>query len=497
MNIVRLLLKQADQRPDKAALVFKDQEVSFKQLRDRVLALSGVLNNLGLSQGDKIALYLPNNLECVYSLLAGFSLGVVVVPMDFMLTEEEIINFLNHSQAKLLIISPKPGMDISYIREKCSCVKDLIVLDQFENILGNRIYDIGDISIDEDDLAAIFYTSGSTGHPKGVMLNYRNLDNPVKSIDYFLKIDYSDIFLCGGVPFSHLGGLVYLLLMLNFSTTVILMERFKPQEFLQNIEKHKVTIFCIVPAMYIAILSLKNQKEFDLSSLKYAVVFGAPSSPELLKKFNMLCPKAALSNGWGMTETSAPNSLSDPKSGKIESIGKFSPFSEVQIVDSQGVALKFNQTGELLIRGEAVMKGYYNEPELTEQVLDKQGWFRTGDMACCDEQGYFYIVGRKKDMIKVAGEIVFPAEIEEKLMNYPGIKEAAVVGIFDKLRGEVPKAFLVTEEGCDLDLTNLKEFLRKNIAHFKMPHYIELVKELPKNRLGKIDKVQLKKLISN
>jgi len=312
-----------------------------------------------------------------------------------------------------------------------------------------------------------------------------------------LKIDYSDIFLCGGVPFSHLGGLVYLLLMLNFSTTVILMERFKPQEFLQNIEKHKVTIFCIVPAMYIAILSLKNQKEFDLSSLKYAVVFGAPSSPELLKKFNMLCPKAALSNGWGMTETSAPNSLSDPKSGKIESIGKFSPFSEVQIVDSQGVALKFNQTGELLIRGEAVMKGYYNEPELTEQVLDKQGWFRTGDMACCDEQGYFYIVGRKKDMIKVAGEIVFPAEIEEKLMNYPGIKEAAVVGIFDKLRGEVPKAFLVTEEGCDLDLTNLKEFLRKNIAHFKMPHYIELVKELPKNRLGKIDKVQLKKLISN
>lgn len=491
MHIQDLLKKHSQNCPDQSAIIFEGRTISFSEVRAKALAVANYLQAKGIGKDDKVALFFPNTPEIIYGFLGIFCLGACVVPLDFMLTEEEVINFINHSQAKLLIAQNKNEVDLAKIKNSCPGLKEIIVDVGAEP--ASPFIDTDEISreFSEDDLAAIFYTSGSTGHPKGVMLSYTQLNNPSRVIDHFLNLSKDDVFLCGGVPFSHVAGLDYILLMLYFPCTLVLMPRFHPFEFLKNIQEHKVTIFCIVPAMFMAILSLKEYDKFDFSSLRYAVVFGAPSSPALLKRFHRAYPNAQLANGWGMTETAAPNTISPPGDEKIRSIGKFTQDMEVKIVDDQGNSLEPGGQGELLVCGKAVTKGYFKESGLTEEAFTKDGWFKTGDVACVDQDGFYFIVGRKKDMIKVAGEIVFPAEVEEKISQHPKVKEAAVIGVVDKLRGEVPKAFITAKDGQELDESELKEFLKQSLAHFKMPHYFEFVNELPKNRTGKIDKAKL------
>lgn len=496
MNIRELLTKQAKRYPQKSAILFKDKAITFPQVRDSSFKLANYFLKIGVSSSDKVAIFLPNTPEAIFTFLGILSIEAAVVPLDFMLTENEIINFINHSQAKILIAHPK--LDLANIKNNCPSLDEVIVCDEkiesfssFNSILEEGNPSQPNLEHKEDNLAALFYTSGSTGHPKGVSLEYRHLDNPSKTIDHFLGASGDDVFLCGGVPFSHVGGFDYILLMITFSSPLVLMSRFNPVEFLKSVERHKVTIFCIVPAMYVAILSLKEYDKFDLSSLKYAVVFGAPSSPILLKRFHKVCPKAVILNGWGMTETSAPNAFSPPDESKISSIGYFDFNLEAKIVDEAGNKLKGEAQGELWVRGEPIMREYYKEPDLTKEILTESNWLKTGDIIRVDADGLYYIVGRKKDMIKVAGEIVFSAEVEEKIYRYSKVKEVAVIGVADNLRGEVPKAFIVSKEEKSFNEQELKDFLKEHLAHFKIPHHFEFVKDLPKNRTGKIDKTKL------
>ncbi|MBN2482938.1 MAG: acyl--CoA ligase [Candidatus Omnitrophica bacterium] len=500
MDVKKLLIQQSERYQTRPMLMYKDRQITFPQIRDTAFGLANHLLKHGISPDDNIALYLPNIPETLMSFLGVFSLGATVIPFDFMLTQDEIIQFVTHSRTRALILQPKKGIDIDQIKKACPTLSHIITLGEetAEAISWDRIVlqkDTREPSspIDPGHLAAIFYTSGSTGHPKGVMLNYAHLDSPMETMDYFLKITDKDIFVCAGVPFSHIAGVDYILLMLCFASPLVLMERFQPLEFLHTIERYRGTIFCIVPAMFVAILSLKGQEKFDLSSLRWAVVFGAPSSPVLLERFKKMCPESALLNGWGMTETSAPNTYSPNDIHKIHSIGGFSPYLQAKIVDAEGNRCAVNAQGELWVKGKGVMRGYYQEEELTKEVLTEDGWLKTGDIAYCDKDGLFYIVGRKKDMIKVAGEIVFSAEVEEKIQRHPKIKEVAVIGMPDALRGEVPKAFIVLKENEQLSLQDLREFLRKFLAHFKVPHHFEFVASLPKNRTGKIDKQALQR----
>jgi len=499
MNVRELIKKESFTVPERTAVIYEDKHISFFQLKENSFKLANYFIESGIGKSDRIAVYLPNIPEAIISFLATFSIGATLVPLDFMLSEEEVIDFVNHSETKLLIIQGKKRISLENIRRRCRGLKKIIVVGRgsegyilWDEILKKSSSCQPSVNFDNEKLALILYTSGSLGHPKGVMLTYRHLDIPVRAIDYFLKTSSEDIFLCAGVPFSHLGGLDYILSMIWYGATMVLMQRFSPLEFLKNIERHRVTLFWIVPSMYTAILSLKEYDKFDLSSLKYAVVFGAPSSPHLLKKFHKLCPNARLLNGWGMTETSAPNCVLPLDSRKIESIGKFAPWMEVKIVDERGRRLKENEVGKLWVRGEGVMVGYYKQPELTREVLTEDGWLKTGDIAKFDEEGFFYIVGREKDMIKVGGEAVFSPEIEEKIYTHPQVKEVAVIGVSDKLRGEVPKAFIVVKEGERLSERELKIFLKERLAHFKIPHYFEFVNQLPKTRTGKVNKKILK-----
>lgn len=498
MDIKNTLFKQSQKYPDKAAIIFEGKTITFLELKDNSFRIANYLLKAGLKKSDKVGLFMPNTPDTVYAILGVFSAAGAIVPLDFMLTEEEIVHFLKHSQAAILIAQPKKDINLENIKKQCpqlkviiSCAEKVEGFTFWSDILQESSLGTPQVTANPSDLSSIFYTSGSTGHPKGVMLSFAHLSNPPQTINHFLGVTDKDVFLCGGVPFSHIGGLDFILITLLCAPTLVLMPRFHPFEFLRNIQEHKVTIFCIVPAMYVAILSLKEYDKFDLSSLRYAVVFGAPSSPDLLKRFHQACPKAIVLNGWGMTETSAPNTYSPPDESKISSIGKFDYNMKARIVDDEGNVLAKGLKGELWVKGEPVMLGYYREPELTDEAITDDGWLKTGDIALSDEQGLYYIVGRKKDMIKVAGEIVFSPEVEEKIHLHPQVKEVAVIGVPDNLRGEVPKAFVVTKDNAPVDEQELRSFLKNHLAHFKIPHHFLFVDDLPKNRTGKIDKTKL------
>ena len=303
---------------------------------------------------------------------------------------------------------------------------------------------------------------------------------------YFAQLGAEDIALCA-LPLSHLGGMLFLQSAVFFGTTVVLMDRFIPLEFLKNVQDYKITCFWLVPSMYYAFMQLKEFESFDLSSLKWVVSFGAPGSAEQLRRFHTHCPNAHLLHGWGMTETNAPNVVLPKLSKKIESVGKVAPWIELKIVDESDKEVLKGEVGEIVVRGWVVTDGYYKDPELTLQVM-RNGWFHTGDLAKFDEEGFLYIVGRKKEMIKVAGEIVFEPEVESAIHRHPDVVEAAVVGVLDKLRGEVPKAFIVLKDAAQVSEEDMRYFCRQHLAHFKIPHYFEFRRALPKNRTGKVDK---------
>jgi len=506
MNVQQLLQDKANRFTAKPAIIFKGQEISFGQLRENVFKFANALHSLGVGKSDKIAIYLPNGPEYIYSYLAIFCLGAVGVPLDYSLKEDELISCLGHSETKFLITQPYSHQMMFKIKEGVPNLKYIVmnwkvrsfapgesIFEEgyhYDDIIMGASRDFQETVIAEYDPALIMYTSGTTGKPKGILLNYKHLAGSPKAMKYFVDLTERDIKL-SALPFSHIAGLIYIQNCITFGITLIIMDRFNPFEFLRLIQQYKVTCFHVVPAMYIAFLSVKGIEQFDLSSLRWVVVFGAPSSPDILKKFHQFCPKAHFLNGWGMTETCPPNTVTPLGSNKIESIGKPSPHCEIKIFDENDNPLSTGEIGEIVIKGWTVMAGYYKDEPITKELM-KNGWFHTGDLGRFDEEGYLYIVGRKKEMIKVGGQIVYAPEVETALLKHEAVAEAAVIGVPDKLRGESVKAYVVLKENGKLSGEDLRYFAREHLAHFKVPHVIDIRESLPKNRTGKIDKELLK-----
>jgi long-chain acyl-CoA synthetase len=500
MNVANVLEQCSKTYGAKSAIIFRQEQLSFAQLKDKVFAFGQGLLKLGIKPGDKVAIYLPSCPEYVLSYLAIWSIGACAVPLDFMFTEDEILSCLSHSEAKILVTKHKANLSFAALKSSLplleniiSCqLKDESVLN-FEELIAAQSNLPPKVAIKEDDCAIIFYTSGTTGKPKGVLISYAQLDAPPKSMAFFVNSDLGpgDTALCA-LPFSHLGGLIYIQNTITFGLTLVLMERFMPLDFLRNIQNYKVNFFWIVPSMYYALLQLKEFETFDLSSLRWIVTFGASNSPEALRRFQQFCPRVFLLNGWGLTETNAPTVVLPMGFQNIESVGRPAPWIAVKIFSESAEELPVGSIGEVVVKSWVVTAGYFKDKALTQATI-RNGWFYTGDLGKFDAEGFLYIVGRKKEMIKVGGEIVFEPEVEASLQKHPDIAEAAVIGIADKLRGEVPKAFVVAKEGKSISTEDLRYFLRQHLAHFKIPHYFEFCQALPKNRVGKIDKEQLRK----
>lgn len=505
MDIRKVLDNTVKRFPDKPAIVFKGENISFARMREASLRLANALRTNGARKGGRVAIYLPNSPEYVYSYLACFHLGCVGVPLDFMLKADELTSCLEHSEAKILITKARnevslvdikkavPGLETVILCGETAEVQDFEPL-QYDDLISKAATGLPEIEIKDSDPALIMYTSGTTGKPKGILLNYKHLDGSPEAMKHFVDLTGNDVKLAA-IPLSHIGGFIYIQNCIHFGITVVLMERFSPHEFLENIARHRVTCFHIVPAMYTAILTLKQIDKFDLSSLRWVVVFGAPSSPEIMNRFHQYCPNAKLLNGWGMTETCPPNTVTPLNSTNIASVGKPAPNCEIKISDEHNHELPAGEIGEIAIRGWVVMEGYYKDPEATA-ALKRNGWLYTGDLGRFDREGFLYIVGRKKEMIKVGGQIVYAPEVEAALQKHEAVAEAAVIGAPDSLRGETVKAFVVLRESAKTTPEDLRYFAREHLAHFKVPHSIEIRKELPKNRTGKVDKELLKRMVA-
>ena len=498
MNISYLLKRNAKQFPQKPAIIFKDNPISFEQLKNTVFRLANGLADLGIKSQDKVGIYMPNWPEYIYSYLALFCLGATVVPLDYMLTEKEMVTCLNHCEAKYLIAKAKDIKVLEQLKTEVSTIENIILIQDrgegfanFDDLITNSNSEFSERDIKEDDLSSILYTSGTTGRPKGIMLTYKHLDACPEAMGYFINLSDKDILACA-LPFSHVAGLMYTQINIHFVITLILMERFNPLEFLRKVQKYKVTGFYLVPSMYYAILHLKEFEKFDFSSLIWAVVFGAPSSPEVLRRFHRYFPQASFLNGWGLTETNGPCVVTPMGSEMLESVGRTAPWIEVKIIDDCDNELPKGQVGEIILRSWVVMKGYYKDEEETHRVM-RNGWFHTGDLGRFDDKDYLYIVGRKKEMIKVSGEIVYATEVESVIARHPLVKEVAVVGVPDKLRGENVKAFVEPKQDVELKEEDIRYFAKEHLARFKVPHIIQFINKLPKTGSGKVDKAQLKK----
>jgi len=497
MDIRKILLNTSEKYAIKTGIVFEGREISFHEIREQVIKLANGLSGCGVSKGDKVAIYLPNSPEYIYSYLACFHLGAVGVPLDFMLKDDELISCLGHSESKVLIARDRPDIDLGTVRSSVASLDTVIlcsgILDgahHYQDLVNQAPSEFPQVNISDSDPALIMYTSGTTGKPKGVLLNYKHLEGSPSAMEHFVDLSDQDIKLAA-IPLSHIAGLIYIQNMLMFGITLVLMERFNPYKFLELIHQYKITCFHIVPAMYHAILSLKQIEKFDLSSLRWVVVFGAPSSPEKLERFHKYCPNAKLLNGWGMTETCPPNTVTPLDSDNIASVGKPAPSCKIIIVDEQDNELAIGEIGEIVISGWVIMDCYYKDPDETTAVK-RNGGLYTGDLGRFDKEGFLYIVGRKKEMIKVAGQIVYAPEVESAFYKNENVAEVAVIGVPDEMRGESIKAYIVLNEGVIISSEELRYFAKDHLANFKVPHTIEIRKELPKNRTGKIDKNLLK-----
>lgn len=501
MSVSELVAQCARRYADKPALIFKDQEISFARLADRVGRYAALFQQVGIHKGDRIGFQLPNGPEAVYCYLACFYVGAVGVPLDFMLKEDEVRSCLGHAEVKVFIYQPRRAADPAKWRAALPALKSVLTVGngQPAELDLNKLADQAGseyqpVETADADPALIMYTSGTTGKPKGILLNTRHLTGSPAAMKHFVDLTDHDVKLAA-IPFSHIGGFIYIQNCIHFGITLVIMDRFQPFEFLANVERYRVTCFHIVPPMYNALLTLKEIERFDLSSLRWVVVFGAPSSPDILKRFHQYIPNAKLLNGWGMTETSPPNTVTPLDSDNIQSVGKSAPHCEIRVVDEQGQECSAGTIGEIVISGWIVMDGYYKEPEETAQVL-RDGWLHTGDLGRFDTEGYLYIVGRKKEMIKVAGQIVYAPEVEAALLKHEQVAEAAVVGVEDELKGEAVRAFVVLHAQADVTADDLRGFCREHLANFKVPQAITIKDGLPKNRTGKIDKAALKEQFS-
>jgi long-chain acyl-CoA synthetase len=500
MNLADLVSDAAEDHPAAPAIIFHGRELTFDELDHRVDRTAAALAGLGVRRGDRVALLAGNVPEFVTTLYGALRAGAIVCPLNVMLTPEEVGYILADARATLIVteLASLPGL--LSIRDRLADLHTVVVI-------GGPPAPPGTVSLEEalateadapeeetgpGDLALIAYTSGTTASPKGAMLTHGNLAanlEQMASVPVLAEVPDDVVLLA--LPLFHIYALNAVLGMtLKAGATAVLVERFDPGETLALVERHGVTILTGAPPMFATWLALaaSGRPIPDMSTVRLAVSGAAPLPPETLKAFVERFG-IVIWEGYGLTEA-APAVSTTALGGKAKpgSIGLPLPGVEVKLVDESGEEIEEEDEGdpgEILVRGPNVFAGYWGRPEETEKVLDGD-WLRTGDVAYRDEDGYLFIVDRKKDLIIVSGFNVFPREVEEAIQRHPKVAEAAVVGIPDARTGEAVQAWVVPVEGQSPTPQEILDFLHGYVARFKQPRDIRIVEELPHHVTGKV-----------
>jgi long-chain acyl-CoA synthetase len=489
MNLSDLLRATSERVPDKQALVYgqtaPDHSLTWGEIDGEADAVAAGLKRLGVEPGDRVAIAMHNVPHFIFALYGIVRAGAVAVPLNVMLTEAEAVTILRDAEPRVVLGAGPFGATVAAAAQKVSSVEKVITTDDWSELgpADGRVEAIGG----DDDLAVLAYTSGTTGQPKGAMLSHANL---LANLDQQMSIPedtvHEDDVILLSLPFFHIFGLnVPLGLMVKNCASGILLERFEPVPTLRLIDQGKITVLCGAPPMYVAWTTTPGADQYDLSSIRLAISGAAPLSNEVLQAFQGLFG-FDIDEGYGLTETS-PTLTSNRMAPqpRVGSVGKPLPGVELRIVDEAGNDVELGDPGEVIVKGPNVFKGYWRNEEATNQVF-VDGWFRTGDIAVRDEDGFIYLVDRKRDLVIVSGFNVFPSEVEEALLQNPRVKEAAVLGVPHQYRGETIKAYVVLTPGETVTEDDLLTDVRERIARFKSPESIEIVDELPHLLSGKV-----------
>ena len=495
-NLAALAEESFERRGDYPALLFEGRWHSSGELFERGRRVAGGLIDVGVGPGERVVVTMANSPEVGITYNAVWRAGAVVTPATFLLPAEELRHVIANAEASAVVTSPEFVDKVLAATSGLPSVRHVICTGEpREGVVALSELECADpvaiVPRDDDELAALFYTGGTTGRAKGVMLTHANL--------YFSgRAAHEAAYVPGltralaTLPLSHSYGILVTTAGLHTPEpgVSVLLRWFDPVAFLALIEEHALQLSAVVPTMLQILLS-QPLEDHDLSSLRYVSSGGAPLPPEVEAEFTRRVPSVAIRQGYGLTESAALISTSPTGAERSGSVGLPVPGTEVRIVDLHGTELPVGEVGEVCCRSPGVMAGYWNAPQATAETL-RDGWLHTGDLGYRDADGYLYIVDRKKDLIIRGGFNVYPRDIEDALVAHPAVTLAAVVGRPDARHGEEVVAFVSLGEGTELTEAELITWAREHIGGFKYPREIHIVDSVPLTAVGKIDRKALR-----
>lgn len=512
MILTKGLIISAQNFAHQTAIVDGDHQSTYQEFANRVSQLKQALIQQGIEKGDRVALLLFNDFRYLELFYAVTSIGAIVIPLNIRLSQSEVIDLLHDSQPRAIFFHREFNSWIPSIAKQVRSIHTFVLTEDqkeggeayiraYEEYIATQTpqpltYD----DVSPDDVAGLFYTGGTTGRAKGVMLTHANLVSNAYHIAIMLRYNQETRYLHAGPMFHAADGAS------TFAVTLVggthhHLRMFHPQKFLQVVEKEKPNTVLLVPTMVNMLVNEPSLSQFDVSSLERILYGASPMPVEVLKKAKERLPHVLFAQGYGMTEASPLVTMlmekdhiiggTEEQEKRLSSCGQAIVGVQVKIVDPEGKEVPVGEVGEITVQGPNVMKGYWNRPEETALAL-KDGWYYSGDMAYRDEQNYIYIVDRKKDMIITGGENVYSIEVEQVLYSHPEVVEAVVIGVPDEIWGEAVKAIVVKKHDSAATDEELIQFCRERLAKFKVPKSVDFVSELPKSGAGKILKRSLR-----
>ena len=502
-NLRSILQASAEKFPDKNAFESPSGNTTYEQFAADVDRLAAAMRNtLGIEKGDRVALLLGNGIAFPLTFFAAAALGAVPVPINTRLVAKEIKYIFSNSGARAVFVDPAYWRECSRAKNSAPELKHMVLTDALadasEGLLLKDLMEqaseaLDDVEVDENDLACIFYTAGTTGKPRGAMCTHRNvISNAMNTQLAAGGSSDSRGLLC--VPFCHpMACHSQMILNIYLGGTVVIQPHFNADETLSLVGRAKITTLVGVPTIYWLLLTQMKLKDYDLRSLKNIIYGGAPASPELVRRLREMFTSVRLGNGYGLTESSSVATFLPDEYAmeRPDSVGPPVPTVELRIVDDEGRNLAPGKIGEVLLKGPSIVDGYWRDQAATSETF-AGGWFHTGDLGRVDDEGFLYIVDRKKDMIIRGGENIYCVEIENVLESHPAVFEAVAVGRADKVFGEQVMAYIVLNPGDKLSVDEILDFCDEHLADFKVPKYVEFIDALPRNPAGKVNKRALR-----